>query len=360
MATSWECQSCNLYNSHLQNKCQACFSTSPLPPQLPPFKLNKPLPSTELLDMIKQSSIIVQQSGYLISFDSQQQYIKMNNISFPVRLATNLTKKPASNPSHSKKEFKDPFLPPFDQGQHVVDINYEYRILLNKYNVVPHHILIVSTQFVKQSLPLTGTDFDITYKVIQSMNGLCYFNSGPLSGASQPHKHLQIIPRDDKYPIEQFMQNITIHDEQEQKQNINEKGANIMLHKVREYPFIHYVYLIKNNEKSANIYNAYCLMIQAVKKDMQKSDYAEYLKEDMFSYNLILTTDYMLVVPRKNDVYFNEKLFKKEEVNISINAVAFAGTFFCKSKESLSMLEQVGPLNVLNFVTMHNHQTNEL
>eukprot|EP01083_Nonionella_stella_P159073 518548_1 len=343
MATSWECQTCNLHNSHLQNKCQACFSTSSLPPQLPPFKLNKPLPCTELLDMIKQSSIIAQQ----------------------VRLATNLTKKPKpkpdSNLSHSKEKFKDPFLPPFDQGQHVMDINSEYRILLNKYNVVPHHILIVSTQFVNQSLPLTASDFDITYKVIQSMNGLCYFNSGPLSGASQPHKHLQIIPRDGKYPIEQFIQNIMIHNEQEQKQNTSEKDTNIVLHKVREYPFIHYVYLIKNNEKSANIYNAYCLMIQAVKKDMQKSDYAEYLKEDMFSYNLILTTDYMLVVPRKNDVYFNEKLFQKDEVNISINAVAFAGTFFCKSKESLSMLEQVGPLNVLNFVTLSlsNHQINK-
>eukprot|EP01083_Nonionella_stella_P148818 471762_1 len=95
MATSWECQTCNLYNSHLQNKCQACFSTSSLPPQLPPFKLKKPLPCTrtELLDMIKQSSIIAQQGGYLISFPTQQEYIKTNNVPFPVLLATNITKK---------------------------------------------------------------------------------------------------------------------------------------------------------------------------------------------------------------------------------------------------------------------------
>ena len=26
------------------------------------------------------------------------------------------------------------------------------------------------------------------------MGGVCYFNCGPDSGASQPHKHLQIVP----------------------------------------------------------------------------------------------------------------------------------------------------------------------
>eukprot|EP01084_Bolivina_argentea_P075393 136689_1 len=180
----------------LSNNSDRKYST-----QLPPFKLSKDLPCSDLLNIITKTSNIAKETGYLISFKSEQIFIQNNNIKFMVTLAKNLAKKP--KPKISENEFKDPFIAPFDIGCHVIDLNNEYKILLNKFNVVPNHILIITSNFVKQTLPLIAKDFDITMKVILSMNGLCYFNSGPFSGASQPHKHIQIIPRNYNFPMEQ-------------------------------------------------------------------------------------------------------------------------------------------------------------
>jgi len=33
-----------------------------------------------------------------------------------------------------------------------------------------------------------------SYRVILANNGLAFYNNGPKSGTTQPHKHLQVIP----------------------------------------------------------------------------------------------------------------------------------------------------------------------
>merc|ERR1712228_1085648 len=243
------------------------------------------------------------------------------------------------------KEMKDPFMPPFDVGAHVCNLkDGKYRILLNKFNLVPNHVLIITSEFIQQSLPLNITDFEIALNVIASMNGLCYFNSGPFSGASQPHKHLQIIPRNKAFPIEDFTKNIHAKNEnQEQKEKEND-NEDIKLYELKEYEFIHRVYLIENDSDYDKIYNAYLLIMDAIKCDMNLS------KDETFSYNLIMTADFLFIVARKCDVYFDEEEFGKN-VSLGINAVTFAGTFFCKSQQTLSMLKQIGPLNVLRSVT---------
>ena len=90
----------------------------------------------------------------------------------------------------------------FDSEQ--CDLNNNYRLILNKYNVVSNHVLIITKQFISQNEILNKNDFEIIFNVINSINGLAFFNSGINSGASQLHKHIQIIPRNKELMIERL------------------------------------------------------------------------------------------------------------------------------------------------------------
>ena len=53
---------------------------------------------------------------------------------------------------------------------------------------------MVTSDFERQEAPLTPADLAAAWAVLTAFpgaGGLCYFNRGPASGASQPHKHLQ-------------------------------------------------------------------------------------------------------------------------------------------------------------------------
>ena len=107
--------------------------------------------------------------------------------------------------------------------------------LLNKFNVVAHHTLVVTREFERQTDPLNAADFEAALQllqvgsaatsppawqrmvmlqqkhqclgwpessatgchmaVLQAMphGGIAYYNCGPQSGASQAHKHLQVL-----------------------------------------------------------------------------------------------------------------------------------------------------------------------
>ena len=146
----------------------------------PPFQLQHPLPSPELLHIVSKASRIAQQNGYLVSFESQQKCIASKGSRFMATLALNLSQKPKPKMG---KALRDPFLLPFARGAHVTDLHGDYRILLNKFNVVANHILIVTRHFEPQTAPLTVKDFAVAMDVVRAMHGLCYFNRGPLSGA---------------------------------------------------------------------------------------------------------------------------------------------------------------------------------
>jgi sulfate adenylyltransferase (ADP) / ATP adenylyltransferase len=48
--------------------------------------------------------------------------------------------------------------------------------------------------FELQSTPLTLADFEAAITVTNELNAFMFFNCGAFSGASVPHKHMQIIP----------------------------------------------------------------------------------------------------------------------------------------------------------------------
>ncbi len=66
--------------------------------------------------------------------------------------------------------------------------------ILNKFNVVDNHLLIVTREFEQQRSLLTLRDFEALWRCLNEYDSLGFYNGGPEAGASQPHKHLQLVP----------------------------------------------------------------------------------------------------------------------------------------------------------------------
>jgi ATP adenylyltransferase len=90
---------------------------------------------------------------------------------------------------------QNPFLP-WDPNLELFQLE-NHTLLLNKYPVEPGHLLLISKDWQPQEGWLTFNDWQALIDVWKRQDGLWFFNSGPQAGASQPHRHLQLLPRAD-------------------------------------------------------------------------------------------------------------------------------------------------------------------
>ncbi|KAG5174899.1 hypothetical protein JKP88DRAFT_339811 [Tribonema minus] len=78
----------------------------------------------------------------------------------------------------------------------VGDVGNRHTCILNKFNVLDDHALIITNSFEPQSAPLTADDLAAFFAGVTALPGVGFFNSGPQSGASQRHRHMQLVPYD--------------------------------------------------------------------------------------------------------------------------------------------------------------------
>lgn len=76
--------------------------------------------------------------------------------------------------------------------------------MLNKFAIVPEHFLLITRTFKQQTHLLGADDLAAAHACIRAYHDhegrgqelFVFFNSGEHSGASQPHRHLQLLPVD--------------------------------------------------------------------------------------------------------------------------------------------------------------------
>lgn len=68
--------------------------------------------------------------------------------------------------SKEKQHWTDPF-DPYDEALWVDHLSPSHTLLLNKFNVVEHHVLVVTRKFEKQTDPLNLQDLEATWHVVQ-------------------------------------------------------------------------------------------------------------------------------------------------------------------------------------------------
>ena len=88
----------------------------------------------------------------------------------------------------------NPFLP-WDRPLEVDQLAGGHVLLLNKYPVQDSHLLVITRDWQPQSGWLRLLDWQAVAQVAADTRGLWFFNSSGTAGASQPHRHLQLLPR---------------------------------------------------------------------------------------------------------------------------------------------------------------------
>jgi ATP adenylyltransferase len=275
------------------------------------------LPPGTLWTRVKQTTQHALQCGALQSIPTDFEFIEQDGVKFLVRILANLNRKKAATEKQSP-DF-NPFLP-YEQDLFVADISPSHVCILNKFNVVDHHLLIITRSFEEQESLLTQADFAAMWACLADFPGLVFYNGGKIAGASQRHKHLQIIPTaDTEIPITPLLKSATFTDS---------------LATIPGLPFIHAFTILNPDEGAEPTLQKYHQLLQTV--GIQAID--GYLQSG--AYNLLATREWMLIVPRSAE----------EFASISVNALGFAGALLVRNSEQMQLVKEVGPMNVLKKV----------
>lgn len=268
--------------------------------------------------------------GAISPLPTVYEFIEDSGIRFIVRILSTLQKKDRAR----KKQMINPFLP-YDENLFVSDISDTHVALLNKYNVMEHHLLIVTRYFEDQEMLLTLQDFKALCHCMFEYNSIGFYNGGEAAGASQRHKHLQIVPlpltpENIEVPIEPVFYGVPF---------INQPGI------IQKFPFLNAFTWISSEtlsspENTAEIaFEIYAKMLGLVGLGSTSSND---LKRQSGPYCLIMTRKWMFLVPR------SQEFFK----SISINSLGFAGSLFVRSKKELDILKKYGPMTALKSVAL--------
>jgi len=135
--------------------------------------------------------------GAIRPIRTAQQFIDDGGVRFLVRKVSSLARKDEDRAARQAQEAAgapvNPFLP-CEPDLVVGDLSDSHRAVLNKFNVIDHHLLIVTRRFMDQETLLDADDFAALAVCMAEIDGLGFYNGGTAAGASQPHKHLQLVP----------------------------------------------------------------------------------------------------------------------------------------------------------------------
>ena len=296
------------------------------------------MPTGTLSSRAKSQTEIARKCGALKSIETEYHLIQQDDISFVVRTLSNLSRKQQARQQQSKQEHEtgkrvDPFLP-YEPDLFVGDISQTHICLLNKFNVVDNHLLIVTRAFEPQTNLLNLEDFVALWLCLQEIDGLAFFNGGKIAGASQPHKHLQLIPLPFlpdvvHLPIDKAIANITFQDSFGKIDCFNFRHGIAKLN----------LSLDTSIQAAQTMLKLYRVLLGKVGFELDANQL-----QQPGAYNFLATRNWMAIIPRSQESW----------QNISINSLGFAGSLFVRDRHQLELLKKLTPLKLLTEVAIDN------
>ncbi len=127
--------------------------------------------SAELWHQVTTTYDAALQSGAITKTDTDDETFMdpQLGVCFVLRVVTALRSKPKAKAAHVQRRGgrpPNPFLPP-EQALLVAQLSGSHTLILNKFNVVAHHLLVVTRDFQHQTDALNAADFEATVQVLQ-------------------------------------------------------------------------------------------------------------------------------------------------------------------------------------------------
>jgi ATP adenylyltransferase len=176
-------------------------------------------------------------------------------------------------------------------------------------------------------------DFAALWQCLAEKEALVFYNAGKIAGASQSHKHLQLIAlpianANPQLPIQRLLEALS-----------GDGSPRIVaglpwVHRALRWPF----------EPSADPFAKAEFSFRQYRTMLADVGLNGTLEPETCPqagpYNLLATREWMILIPRSSELFDS----------ISINALGFAGTFFLKDEEQLRKLREAGPMAALRSV----------
>ncbi len=263
------------------------------------------------------------QIGALERIPTRVEFVEDGGVRFQVHLVQQLERKARAKLAQ-RQTGADPFLP-YEEALFVADISATHFCLLNKFNVMDHHLLVVTREFEDQETPLTVADFEAMWMCLREFHSLAFYNSGEIAGASQPHKHMQQVP----LPLGGCSERTLIDSLVDTARFDGPFGV------VPSFRFLHALALVGDLGWAPPLEAA--RVTEKLYLDMRREwDDSETPKP----YNLLVSSDWMLFVPRSVE----------KHGSISVNALGFAGSLLARDEGELGVIRKRGPLGILEDV----------
>ncbi|MFA5941769.1 MAG: hypothetical protein WC809_20670 [Sinimarinibacterium sp.] len=245
-----------------------------------------------------------------------------HGVEYALRIVEALRRKPAPGVAQG-----NPFLP-CEPALYVAHLPPRHVLLLNKFNVIEPHLLAVTEAYEPQSAALSRDDFAAAIELLLRLDGLIFYNGGRIAGASQPHKHLQWVPRglvpgQNDLPVEPAVLRAVIR---------------AVPARAPELPFAHALAGCGLETGAAALHDTYRTLLRAL--GVTGGDGAGVCE----GYNLLLTRRWMMAVPRSAESW----------EGISINALGFAGALLVRDEVQAARVRAAGPSKILATVTGHS------
>ena len=218
---------------------------------------------------------------------------------------------------------RNPFIP-WDNRLEIQPVNDKHTLILNKYPVQIGHMLLITNSWEPQNGWLNEVDFQAIRNVDNDTTGLWFFNSSKEAGASQPHRHFQLLPRHynericPRYDWFCSLLNNTVDSNSEISHCISIRPRN------------------KNKDSTLNdLFNSYKSMVSEL--DIGEIDL---INKPSKPYNLLITSKWIALIKRKTD----------RSNGFSINGLGFAGYFLGTKNSDIDTLIKFGPERILKNV----------
>lgn len=269
--------------------------------------------------------------GALLSIPTEYEFVEQDGIRFLVRILSNLARKDKAKQKQNKETATsgqnfNPFLP-YEEDLFVADLSHTHVCIFNKFNVVDYHLLIITRAFEEQETWLTLQDFAAMWACLAEIDGLAFYNSGKIAGASQRHKHLQLVP----LPLVPNGVEIPIAPLLEKAEFKGSIGT------IPGLPFRHAFAQLDASWMQSPL-QAASLTLECYRNLLEDLELNN--GNQLGAYNLLATRKWMLIVPRSQE----------EFESISVNSLGFAGALLVRNSEQMKLLKECGPITVLQKV----------
>ncbi|KAL7626412.1 bifunctional AP-4-A phosphorylase/ADP sulfurylase [Parahypoxylon ruwenzoriense] len=293
-------------------------------------------------------------NGDLTYYPTHVVILKPCSIPFQLRFSPALALKPkVPRPNQPNGTRFNPFESP-SPAMLVADLPPSHRLVLNKFAVVPEHSILITTEVKAQTHILEKDDIAATFACIRAYCAdgqelFAFFNSGPHSGASQPHRHLQLLPvermRDGLEEVDWGVEWSVLADRLNGSENL--------------LPFNVFTASIHPKMTAEERHSTYLELYKRAAKAILPHEEVRTEGEARISYNFAMTSRSMALCPRMAEGTMIKSRAGEDIGVVSLNGTVLAGTALVKNQAEwdalreapdmlLSVLEGIGLPPIIN------------